>query len=244
MLDFTTHGTPDRPALLLLHAGGMTRGEWDPFLETWSRHFYLIAPSALGHGASPSAPSLSISAMANEVLALLDHLGIAKAHVLGSSMGGATAIWLALTTPERLDRLVIFRTSYRTSPVVHEGVLRMAQPETWRQWRLDRWMSEQHEPQGGPDAWVGVTEKVAAAFDPAHSEHAHDLGDLATIAAPTLIIAGDRDPVVPLEDALAMYRTLPQAALWVLPNATHFMGTEGWRREAFEQEIVRFLRRQ
>ncbi|MDQ4077623.1 MAG: alpha/beta fold hydrolase [Chloroflexota bacterium] len=244
MLDYITRGDSDNPALLLLHAGGMTRGEWDPFLDSWSKHFYLIVPSALGHGASPSVLELSISAMADAVLELLDHLGVEKAHMLGSSMGGAIALWIVLTEPERVDKLIIFRTSYRSSPAVHEGVQQMAEPEAWQQWRLDRWMSEQHEPQGGPDAWMEVTKKVADAFDPATTEHMHDLGDLATIASPTLIISGDRDPVVPLEDAIAMYRTIPDAALWVVPNATHFMGTEGWRRESFEQEIIRFLRRQ
>ncbi|MGH2544984.1 MAG: alpha/beta fold hydrolase [Ardenticatenaceae bacterium] len=244
MLDFTTHGDPQKPALLLLHAGGMTRAEWDPFLDTWSSYFYLIVPSALGHGASPNVPELSISAMAETTLEVLDHLSNAKAHMLGSSMGGAIALWIALTTPERVNRLIIFRTSYHSSPATHEGVLRMAEPETWRQWRLDRWMSAQHEPQGGPEAWIAVTQKVAAAFDPATSEHAHDLGDLATITSQTLVISGDRDPVVPLDDAIAMYRTIADAALWIMPHATHFMGTEGWRRESFEQEVLRFLRRQ
>ncbi len=201
-------------------------------------------PSALGHGASPTVPALKISDMAAATVELLDSLGIAKAHILGSSMGGAIALWVALTAPARVDKLIIFRTSYRSSAAVYEGVLRMAEPEAWEQWRLDRWMSEQHAPQGGPDAWMEVTQKVAAAFDPSSSEHLHDLGDLATISSPTLIISGDRDPVVPLDDALAMYRTIPDAALWVLPNATHFMGTEGWRRESFEQEVLRFLRRQ
>ena len=81
------------------------------------------------------------------------------------------------------------------------------------------------------------------AFDPAASEHHHDVGDLATIQQPTLLIQGDRDPVVPLEDAVAMYETSPNSALWIVPNATHFMGMEGWRRHAFETEIMRFLRR-
>ncbi|MGB0384441.1 MAG: alpha/beta fold hydrolase [Ardenticatenaceae bacterium] len=242
MLDFTTHGNPNRPAFLLLHAGGMTRQEWDPFLETWSKHFYLVVPSALAHGASPNLPEIPISVMADATIELLDHLSIKKTHVIGSSMGGAIALWLALTVGQRIDKLIIFRTSYRSSAAVHEGVTRMAKPETWRKWRLERWMSQQHTPQGGPDAWIEVTKKVAAAFDFTTTDHAHDLGDLVTIRNPTLLITGDRDPVVPLDDMMDMYRSIPNAALWVMPNATHFMGTDGWRRHAFEQEVLRFLR--
>jgi 3-oxoadipate enol-lactonase len=242
LLDYDTHGDPAKPPFLLLHAGGMTKHEWDAFIPTWSQYFYLVIPSALAHGASPNVPSFSINSMADSVLAVMNHLNIEKAHVIGSSMGGATALWLALTVPHRIDKLIVFRTSYRSSTDVHEGVLRMAQPETWRQWRLDGWMREQHQPQGGDEAWITVTQKVAAAFDPTTTDHAHDLGDLATIQHSTLLITGDRDNVVPLEDMVDMYRTIPNSALWVMPNATHFMGTEGWRRDAFEQEILRFLR--
>ncbi len=242
LLDYDTHGDPTKPAFLLLHAGGMTKHEWDVFIPTWSQYFYLIIPSAEAHGASPNVPSFSINSLAEATLRVLDHVGIQKAHVIGSSMGGATALWLALTAPTRIDKLIVFRTTYHSTRASHEGVLRMAEPETWRQWRLDKWMKEQHLSQGGPEAWIQVTQKVAAAFDPATTDHAHDLGDLATIPHPTLLITGDRDNVVPLDDMVAMYHTIPNAALWVLPNATHFMGTDGWRREAFEQEILRFLR--
>lgn len=242
MLDFDLHGDPAKPPLVLLHAGGMTKHEWDVFIPTWSQLFYLIIPSALAHGASRNVPVISISSMADAVIEVLESLGIERAHFLGSSMGGAIALWIALTSPARVDKLIIFRTSYRSSAAVHADVLRMAQPETWRQWRLEEWMQAQHIPQGGPEAWVEVTQKVAAAFDPTITDHLHDLGDLATLPHPTLLITGDRDSVVPLEDMVAMYQTIPNAALWVLPNATHFMGTDGWRRDSFEQEIIRFLR--
>lgn len=243
MLDYVTHGKPEHPALLLLHAGGLTRHEWEPFVAAWARHFYLIMPSALGHGASPTVPELSIRALAEATLELLDELGIEQAHLLGSSMGGATALWIARHHPARVARLILFRTSYRSTPALYAEVQRMAEPALWREWRLDRQLSEQHAPQGGPEAWIEVTRKVARAFDPAHSEHAHTLEALATLPQRTLLITGDRDPVVPLADMVALYQTIPDAALWVLPHATHFMGTEGWRRAAFEQEILRFLRR-
>ena len=243
MLDYVTHGDSSNPALLLMHAGGLTYEEWTPFVEAWQPHFYLIMPSALAHGGSENVPELSISAMADATLALLDELGVEQAHMMGSSMGGAIAFWIALTAPDRVGKLVIYRTSYRSSPAVHKETVRMAHSETWRAWRLDTWLSEQHEPPGGPDAWQRVTEKVAAAFDPATTDHLHDLTELSTIESPTLIIAGDRDPVVPLGDAVEMYQTIPDASLWIVPHATHFMGMEGWRRPTFEQEILRFLRR-
>ncbi|MCB0077688.1 MAG: alpha/beta fold hydrolase [Anaerolineales bacterium] len=243
MLDFSTYGSRRKAALLLLHAGGMTREEWEPFLSAWAEHFFVITPSALAHGGSSNVPKLSISRMADATLALLDELGVERAHVLGSSMGGAIALWLALTVSERLHTLAIYRMSYHSSPHLFAEVQRMAAPEAWQAWRMEAWIREQHLSQGGPQAWQTVTQKVADAFDPATTDHHHDLGDLATIDLPTLIISGDRDPVVSLDEAVAMYNAIPDASLWVVPHATHFMGMEGWRRQSFEQELLRFWRR-
>ncbi|MFN8549341.1 MAG: alpha/beta fold hydrolase [Candidatus Eisenbacteria bacterium] len=80
-----------RPRQSLLHSGGMTRREWDPYLAELSAQHRLIVPTALAHGASPRREQLTIRSMGESVLQLLDALGISRAHILGSSMGGATA---------------------------------------------------------------------------------------------------------------------------------------------------------
>lgn len=243
-LAYDTYG--EGQPLLLLHSGGMTAAEWAPHVETLSQHYRLIVPDLPGHGRSLLARGerLTVSGAAAAVADLLDDLGVARAHWLGSSMGGAVALWAALTIPERIDKLILFRVGYRSDREHHAEVERMAEPRTWALWRLDRWMSEQHMPQGGPDAWPEVTRRVAEAFDPATTEHLHDLGDLATIKAPTLIIGGDRDPVAPIDQLIEMYRTIPNADLWIMPHATHFAGTDTWRRTCFETEVLRFLRRE
>jgi len=176
------------------------------------------------------------------VLTLLDHLNVPRAHFLGSSMGGRTALWIALNHPQRVDRLILFRSSYRSRPETHEAVARMAEPETWRRWGLESWARREHLPQGGPDAWTSVARRVSEMLhrDP---ESETTLADLARIASPTLLISGDRDPVVPLDDVITMHRTIPDAALWIAPNATHFLGTDSWRRPGFEAEVLRFLQR-
>lgn len=241
VLGYDTFGEGE--PLVLLHSGGMTADEWRPYIETFSEHYRLIVPDLPGHGRSRLAPGerITVSGAADAVLALLDDLGVAQASWLGSSMGGAVALWTALTAPDRVEKLILFRVGYRSDPESHAEVERMAQPNTWRLWGLEGWMREQHAPQGGPEAWREVTRRVVEAFDPATTEHAHDLGDLITIEAPTLIIAGDRDPVAPLKQLIEMYRTIPEADLWIVPHATHFLGSEAWRRECFETEILRFL---
>jgi pimeloyl-ACP methyl ester carboxylesterase len=204
----------------------------------------VIAPTALGHGASSPVDSLSFAGLAGAVLELLDDLGVPRTHVVGSSMGGATALYLATRFPERIDRLVLYRTNFRTGERGQAALEAMTHAQTWRQWGLEKQMREQHLPQGGPEAWVEVTKKVIAMV---RSEKTGELAhpeDLGRILAPTFLICGDRDPLVPLGDALMMYEKIPDAALWIVPDASHVLQVEGLRRDSFPAEILAFLRKE
>jgi 3-oxoadipate enol-lactonase len=240
-LDYRTYGDPALPALTLLHAGAFTYHEWDPFIEAWSKRFHCIAATALGHGSSPSVASLRFPDLVASTLRLLDSLGIAKTHLLGSSMGGATALHLVTAAPERVDRLILYRCSHRNRASVSESLAAMEDPETWRRWGLEGTLRTLHDPQGGPEAWRTVVRRVRELVEAEDPSIARSDAALRSIASPTMVICGDRDPLVPLEDAVSMYRTIPRAALWVVPNATHLIGAETIRRPAFEQEVVRFL---
>lgn len=240
-LDLSRHGREDLPPLLLLHAGGMTRREWTPFLGAWESRFHLITPSAPGHGASAPEPGLSLDSMAETMLRLLDQLGIASFSVVGSSMGGATALRMALRAPGRVERLVLYRSGFRVAGSMREALARFATPENWRAWGLERWMEREHLPQGGPQAWQSVIQRVAALFD--RPDASLDRADLERIESPTLLIGGDRDPLVPLADLVTMRDAIPRCALWIVPDAGHVMAMETWRKPAFTEEIARFLRR-
>ncbi|RME08974.1 MAG: alpha/beta fold hydrolase, partial [Ardenticatenia bacterium] len=138
------------PALLLLHSGGMSSEEWRRHIPAFAKHFRVIAPDLPGHGRSPLPENepLSIGAMARAVRTLLDDLGIAEAHVLGSSMGGAVALRLTLDAPERVSRLILYRVHYTKDPALYRHTLDIANPERWRQVGLDKWLSQIHTPQG------------------------------------------------------------------------------------------------
>lgn len=239
MLDAAVQGDPSLPTLTLLHAGGMTRREWDPFLPGWRDRFRLVTLTAPGHGASPRVDALTLEALVAATLEALDTLGVERCHFLGSSMGGATALRLALQHPERVDRLILYRCGFRSSPRAREALARMATAENWHRWGLASWMEREHEPQGGPAAWQAVIRRVAAAFeDPGSSL---SVTQLAGLQAPSLVIGGDRDDVVPVEDLLEMYRAIPEARLWIVPGAGHLLAMETWRRPAFLAEVQRFL---
>ena len=231
--------------LVLLHSGGMSGAEWRPQVTLFARSFRVIVPDHLGHGHSPMiAEKLTVGDMGRAVLDLLDHLGLPRAFLVGSSMGGAVALWLTVHHPERVAKLVLYRVGYRKDEVTHAGTRGMANPAYWRSVGMHKWLSDIHQPQGGPDAWEQVISRVSEALEPASTDHAHDVDILSRIAQPTLIVVGDRDPVAPLDQVLEMFGAIPNCGLWVLPNATHVTATNTWRAESFALEVTRFLQRQ
>ncbi len=241
---YQRYGNPQNATLVLLHSGGMAGVEWQPQIAPLSQHFDVWVPDLLGHGQSliPAGETLSISLMAEAVLAMLDEQGIARAHFLGSSMGGAVALWIAIHHPQRVDKLIIYRMGYCKNPATYEQTREMADPAYWRRYGLHNWLSKLHMPQGGEQAWETVIANVSKVLNPDSSQHDHDLSDLTGIAAETLLIVGDRDPLIPLPTALAMFEALPKAALWVMPNASHITASNTWRASAFAEEVLRFLR--
>lgn len=243
ILHYTESGQGE--PLVLLHSGGMSGAEWTPQIPLFARHFRVIAPDHLGHGGSPMmAEKLAVRDMGRAVLELLDELRLPKAHLVGSSLGGAVALWLAIHHPERVDKLVLYRVGYRKDAETHAGTRDMADPAYWRGVGMHKWLSDIHQPQGGPDAWEEVIGRVSEALEPTTTDHAHDLEILGGIVQPTLIVVGDRDPVAPLDQILEMFGAIPNCGLWVMPYATHVTATATWRAESFALEVTRFLQRQ
>ncbi|MCB8960885.1 MAG: 2-succinyl-6-hydroxy-2,4-cyclohexadiene-1-carboxylate synthase [Ardenticatenales bacterium] len=106
-------GGSGRP-LLLLHGFTGSGAGWEPFRAAWGADYQLIAPDILGHGrsAAPADPArYTMAAVAADMVALLDHLGLAKADLLGYSMGGRLALYLVCHYPDRFDRLILESSS-------------------------------------------------------------------------------------------------------------------------------------
>lgn len=237
-------GDAKKPALILLHSGGMGGIEWQPQMSRFAEVFHVFAPDLPGHGKSVLAEgeTLSISLMGREIVHLIETRQLGKAHLLGSSMGGAVALWIALNYPQVVDKLIIYRIGYHKNVETHQQTQQMANPDYWRQYGLHQWLSKLHQPQGGSTAWEQVIANVSKVLDPKTGEHQHDLSDLKRIQSQTLLIAGDSDPLIPLPTLLAMQKAIADCALWVLPQATHITATNTWRAEHFAEEVIRFLR--
>lgn len=107
---YATAGDPSRPALLLLHGFTGSHASWNGLMARWASEYFVIAPDLPGHGktAIPDTPQdLSMRVTAERLAELLDYLSIAKAAVLGYSMGGRLALYFAWRHPELLWALVL-----------------------------------------------------------------------------------------------------------------------------------------
>lgn len=241
---YEKHDNGHAQTLVLLHSGGMGAIEWQPQIKPLSAVFNLLVPDLPGHGRSVLGAEqlLSIRLMAESIVEMLAEESIEKAHILGSSMGGAVALWIALHHPSVVDKLIIYRIGYCKNDDTYEQTLAMANPEYWRQYGMHQWLSKLHHPQGGDTAWENVIANVSRVLNPRNSEHDHCLADLATIGSPTLLIAGDRDPLIPVPTLLEMAGAIPQSAVWIMPNASHITASNTWRAPSFSEEVIRFLR--
>jgi pimeloyl-ACP methyl ester carboxylesterase len=202
--------------LVLLHGGLMTIDlNFGPLLGPLAASRQVIAVELQGHGhTADTGRPMTIEALAGDVIALLDHLGIAEADVFGFSLGGLVACAVALGAPARVGRLIVassdaYRPPGRESPPLGE----------------DR-LPTRADFQAMRDAYDAV------APDPAHfdefaartSAMVHEFAgwtdELRSLRAPTLLIFGDHD-FSPLPQVAEMFEVLPDAQLAVLPGTTH-----------------------
>ncbi|MER5353533.1 alpha/beta fold hydrolase [Kitasatospora sp. NPDC002551] len=106
-LAYRESGPADGPPLVLLHALGERAADWDVVLPALAPHHRVLALDQRGHGDSGRPGRYGLEAMRDDVLAFLDALGLARADLVGHSMGGAVAYLVAQRRPERVGRLVL-----------------------------------------------------------------------------------------------------------------------------------------
>ena len=110
-LHYVEHGVDGAGPIVLIHGFPLTGAMWDDQLPGLADSYHLIVPDLRGHGATEAPPGpYSMQQMADDVLALLDGLGVERAAVVGLSMGGYVAIQMVTQAPERVSALVLADT--------------------------------------------------------------------------------------------------------------------------------------
>jgi pimeloyl-ACP methyl ester carboxylesterase len=197
--------------LVLLHGGGDS-GEhsFARQLDVFSQRHRIVAPDQVGQGHTPDVRGpLTYTGMMDDTAALLRHLELSHVDVVGFSDGGILALMLAVRHPELVRRLVI------------SGV--NVAPEGLNAEDLDELRATQ-----SPHPKT-IDEKLAHLWLTSPTEAELNLGVLAKIRQPVLVISGDRDAIT-LEHTLKIFHALPEAQLCILPGTDHatFSGRSEW----------------
>lgn len=106
-LAYHVFGDPSAPPLLILHGLFASSTNWNTLAKRFSSRFRVLTPDLRNHGASPQTEAMDYPHMTADLCTFLDAQGIARASLIGHSMGGKAAMWLALNSPQRVDKLVV-----------------------------------------------------------------------------------------------------------------------------------------
>ena len=243
---YEIHGTGGTP-LVLLHGSFMTIDlNWGQLLPLLAENRQVIAVEMQGHGRTGDIerdPTLEL--FADDIAALLDHLGIDRADILGYSLGGTVAVQVAVRHPGKTRKLVVVSSPFRPDgwhPAVLPGVESIT-AEMLEATPLGDAYRRLAPNQDGFATMVERIKNVDTASPGASDE------EVRAITAPVMMLMGDADGVR-LEHTVAMFRLLgggvfgdyagvPSSRLAILPGATH-VGLM-MQTEALASNIIPFL---
>ncbi|WP_432746492.1 alpha/beta fold hydrolase [Methylobacter sp. G7] len=106
-LAFEEFGNPENSPLIILHGFFASSRNWRQVAQKLSARFHVYVPDMRNHGASPHHPLMDYPSMTADLLQFMDQRGLEAASLLGHSMGGKVAMWFALTSPDRLAKLIV-----------------------------------------------------------------------------------------------------------------------------------------
>jgi esterase len=250
-LVFEELGDKSNPPLIILHGFFASSRNWRQIAQRLAARFHIYLPDLRNHGASPHHPVMDYPSMAADLLRFMDDRGLTAASLLGHSMGGKVAMWMALTSPTRVDKLVvadIAPVSYKHSfdntilalrelPLAEltnrkqaEELLATRIPElSYRQFLLQNLVLKD-----GKYCWrlnLDIFQQMApniAAFP--------DVSRLVPFTGKAIFIAGSDSDFVKPEDLFLLF---PAAAFTTIADAGHWLHVQ--QPDAFIEQVEKFL---
>jgi len=209
--------TGDGEPLLWLH-GAMGCGEdWRYIFGTTPEGFRVIAPDQRGHGSSThSAEGFTFRQSALDIIALLRYLNIPRTKAIGLSGGGITLLHMATIAPDLIESMVLV-SAPPYFPEQTRRIQRQFSLSTMDPTEVDRLRARHTQGPAQLERLVTMARQFADNYDDVNFTPPY----LASIAAETLIVFGDRDPLYPVSLAVEMRLAIPHSYLWVVPNGGH-----------------------
>ena len=224
------------PDVVLLHPFPAHHGIWLPVAERLASRYRLILPDLRGHGDSgPGEGPATMEKHAGDIVRLCDEVGVRKAVFAGESIGGYILMEFWRSYRERVSALVLCNTRAQAdSEEGRAGRLKSVEdveqrgPEPFIESMIPRLIGEttrRNRPdlmQAARSMMMKMTVAGIAAVQRGMAERPDSVATLATISAPTLIMAGEEDVVASRADAELMHKGIAGSSLRVIPRAGHY----------------------
>ena len=233
---YATYGKPNGTPVVLLH-GGLGNGDHFgfqlPVLLDAKHHVIAIDSRGQGRSTLAKKEKLSYHRMAMDVLAVMDHLKLDKAALVGWSDGGAIALDLAINHPKRVDRLFVFGTGYHASG---NKPRKGGSAKTFNAYAA-KCKADYMKMSKTPSAYDTT---VAALLPVWRSTGGFTKDQIKSIRAPAVIADGEHDEIIKLSHLEEMAKLMPNAKLVVFDDTSHFAL---WQDPAaFNQALLEFLK--
>ena len=249
--NYELHGKEGAPWLVLSHSLACSVRMWDPQIAALKGSYRILAYDTRGHGASEAPKgAYTLEMLADDLKALLDHVGAKNPHYCGLSMGGMIGQTFALKYPGVFRTLMLADTSSgfpaqvwplwqeRIRIAEEKGMAPLVQPT------LERWFTEAFR-QSHPQPVAGIAKLIASTPVAGYVGCCHAIpkinltARLKEIKAPILVICGDKDPGTPPAMSEAIRDNAPGSKLVMIPDAAHLSNLE--QPAAFTQAMQDFI---
>lgn len=244
------------PAVVLIHGLAGDLAAWDAQIKLLRPHFRVIAFDNRGAGRSTQVDEpVSTQDLARDTLALMDHLGIARAQVVGRSMGGAVAQHMALLAPQRVDTLVLCASFAKLDALGRRVLSNMREALEWRGSWADHarhsvqnfvsasFFNDHPDKVAAIERLLGGETRLPACYSRQNEAcQQHDtVADLPRIAQPALVMAGAVDPICSPAASSLLSQGLADATTEMFEGASHFFLME--QPERFNRLLLAWLQR-
>ena len=246
-IHYEMHGKQGSSWLILSHSLACTTRMWDPQVAALKDRYCILNYDMRGHGksAAPAGP-YTLEMLADDVLGLMQHLGIERASYIGLSIGGMIGQTLALRQTGRFDKMVLADTGHSQPPEAikqWEERIRIAQTQGMKALvpsTMERWFTPAFRESPPAKAIARLIENTPVAGYVGCGQAIMKLNTTARlkdIKLPVLAIAGEADPAAPGTKYLG--ENIPGAKLVMLKQAGHIANVE--QAEAFSRALREFL---
>lgn len=206
--------------LLLLHGAIGAKDQLQQLADVLKENYIVHTISFNAHGGTAAADEpFSIELFAKDVLGFLEENNIEQTTVFGYSMGGYVAMYLAKHYPDKINKVITLATKFYWDEEVASKEIKMLDADLIQK-KLPHF-AQQLQERHAPHCWKSLLEKTKEMLIQLGKNNPLQLTDYADVETPCLLLLGDRDKMITLEETVNVYKQFPNAQLGMLPDTPH-----------------------